>query len=34
MDDFRDEALIDNPRGKVYSGAANRNLLTRSACQT
>ena len=33
MDDFRDKALIDKPRGRIYSGAANRNLLTRSTCR-
>ena len=31
--DFKDKRLIDNPRGKVYTGAANRRLLTRSACR-
>ena len=30
--DFKDKAFIDRPRGKIYSGAANANLLTRSAC--
>ena len=30
--DFRDKRLIDRPRGKVYSTAANANLLTRAAC--
>lgn len=33
MDDFRDKALIDKPRGRIYSGAANRKLLTRSTCR-
>ena len=33
MADFKDKRLIDNPRGKVYTRAANRRLLTRSACQ-
>ena len=32
--DFKDKRFIDNPRGKVYSGAANANLLTRSVCAT
>ena len=32
--DFKDKKIIDSPRGKVYSGAANTNLLTRSACAT
>lgn len=32
MDDFKDRRFIDRPRGKVYSGAANANLLTNSAC--
>jgi hypothetical protein len=30
--DFKDKAFLDKPRGKIYSGAANTNLLTRSAC--
>ncbi|MDE0458888.1 MAG: hypothetical protein OXI15_16455 [Chromatiales bacterium] len=30
--DFKDKAFLDKPRGKIYSGAANANLLTRSAC--
>lgn len=30
--DFKNHRLISDPRGKVYSGAANANLLTRSAC--
>lgn len=30
--DFKDKQFIDNPRGKVYSGAGNTRLLTRSAC--
>ena len=30
--DFKDGRFIDNPRGKIYSGAANANLLTRSTC--
>ena len=32
--DFKDARLIRTPRGKVYSGAANANLLTSSACAT
>ena len=31
MDDFRDRRIIQ-PKGKVYSGAANAKLLTNSAC--
>lgn len=30
--DFTDHRLITNPRGKVYSGAANADLLARSTC--
>lgn len=30
--DFKDKKIIDSPRGKVYSGAANANLLSRSVC--
>lgn len=30
--DFTDHRLIANPRGKVYSGAPNADLLTRSTC--
>ena len=30
--DFKDKAILDKPRGKIYSGAANAKLLTRSAC--
>ena len=30
--DFKDHRLISAPRGKIYSGAANANLLTASAC--
>ena len=33
MDDFRNKALIDSPRGRIYSGARNENLLTRSVCR-
>lgn len=32
MADFKDAAVITNPRGKVYSTAANARLLTRPAC--
>ena len=32
MADFKNRELIRGPRGKVYSGAANAGLLTRSAC--
>ncbi len=31
--DFKNKQLIDNPRGKIYSGARNAKLLTRSTCQ-
>ena len=30
--DFKDKAFLDRPRGKIYSGAANANLLTKSVC--
>ena len=30
--DFKNPSLISNPRGKIYSGAANAKLLTSSAC--
>ena len=30
--DFTNKKFIDRPRGKVYSRAANANLLTRAAC--
>lgn len=30
--DFKSKRLIDRPRGKVYSRAANARLLTRAAC--
>ncbi len=33
MADFKNKTLIDRPRGKVYSGASNRSLLTRSVCK-
>ena len=32
ISDFRDKKFIDGPRGKVYSGAGNASLLTRSVC--
>lgn len=30
--DFKNARLIQNPRGRVYSGAANANLLTNDIC--
>lgn len=30
--DFKNSRLIQNPRGRVYSGAANANLLTNDIC--
>lgn len=30
--DFKDKKFIDQPRGKVYSSAANAQLLTRTVC--
>ena len=30
--DFKDKRFIDNPRGRVYSSAANASLLARSVC--
>ena len=33
IEDFRNKAVIDNPRGKIYSGKANRNLLKSSTCR-
>ena len=32
MADFKDKKFIDGPRGKIYSSAANRGLLTRDVC--
>ena len=32
ISDFKDRRFIDGPRGKVYSGAHNAGLLTRSVC--
>lgn len=31
--DFKNKQFIGKPRGKVYSGSANADLLTRSACK-
>ena len=33
IDDFKDKRLIDEPRGKIYSGRKNADLLARSACR-
>ena len=33
MQDFKNPKLVNQPRGKIYSGAANANLLTSSACK-
>lgn len=32
MDDFRDPEIVPRPKGKIYSGAGNKSLLTRDAC--
>ena len=32
ISDFTDKRFIDGPRGRVYSGARNASLLTRSVC--
>lgn len=32
IEDFKDRRLVRNPRGKVYSGAANADLLTDQTC--
>ena len=32
MADFKNKQFIDQPRGKVYSSAANRTLLNRTKC--
>ena len=32
-DDFKNKHLIDNPRGKIYSGQGNVSLLTPSICR-
>lgn len=33
MADFKDERVLRKPRGRVYSGAKNKRLLTRDACR-
>ncbi len=33
MADFKNKALIDRPRGKVYASASNSGLLKRSVCR-
>lgn len=33
MDDFKDKRFIDEPRGKVYTGAANASSLARTPCR-
>ena len=33
MDDFKNKAIIRNPRGKVYSGRRNQRLLEQSSCR-
>ena len=33
MDDFRNREIINNPRGKIYSDANNRNLLRANLCK-
>ena len=32
-DDFKRKDLIDRPRGSVYSGAANADLLAKARCR-
>ena len=32
IEDFKDHHLIQRPRGKIYSGAANADLLTNNVC--
>ena len=32
MEDFKNKSLIDGPRGRIYSGAANKRLLTARTC--
>ena len=32
INDFKDQRIINQPRGSVYSRASNANLLTRSVC--
>ena len=34
MADFRNKSLVDRPRGKIYSGVANKALLRRGICGT
>ena len=34
IEDFKDHRLIRKPRGKIYSGAGNADLLTDRACVT
>lgn len=34
ISDFKNKELIDQPRGKIYTNAANSKLLTKSACST
>jgi len=31
--DFKNKAIIDDPRGKIYSGAKNKRLLKRGVCK-
>ncbi len=33
QDDFRNKSLIDNPRGRVFSGPKSKGLLTRKTCE-
>ncbi len=33
MDDFRNGRIINNPRGKIYSGANNKDLLRANLCK-
>lgn len=33
IEDFKNKAVIDNPRGKIYSGKANKSLLSPSTCR-
>ncbi len=32
-DDFRDGSILKDPRGRIYSGARNKNLLTPETCR-
>lgn len=34
MADFKDGKILAKPRGRIYSGAKNKGLLTRDACRT